>query len=145
MFIKLRSDQVMEYWNYIRDCLVESLPPYISEKSNNLLQVQENLLVSKMECWLGMKESQTYAVVITQIVKDECAGEVNLLLFSLNVLYEQDQNIWKEGLDHFKKYAKSKNCNQVIAYSNKDEVKSLVRMLGGNTDWSVLMFNLDSV
>jgi len=141
-FIKISPEQVMQYWDYIKDCIAESLPPYVLENSDSLLKIQEHLLIGSMECWLGIQGAETYAVAITQVVRDEAAGTLNLLIFSLNVLYQKSQHAWREGLEILKIYGRSKNCTNIVAYTNQPVVKDLVRLLGGNSDWSFLKFEL---
>lgn len=141
-FIKITPEQIMHYWNYLRDCIEEALPPYIKNNPESFIKIQENLLIGKMECFIGIEGSQTYAVAITQVVFDECTNTKNLLLFSLNVIQEKNKEIWVEGLEFLKRYAKGKGCFKLIAYSLNPNAIGIAAKLGGDVETRILMFDV---
>lgn len=140
MIIKLGPHQIMEYWTYVKECILEALPPQTTE--DNLLQVQEQLLTGEMECWLGMKEQTPYAVVVTQILPDQSSGTKNLLIFSLAIIDDHDSLIWTEGYETFSKYARVKECKKILAYSNNSVMIKVAEKLGADTSWRVITFTL---
>ena len=47
--LKLSPEQLMTHWPYVKECILLALPPYVEEKSENILRIQEQLLLGILE------------------------------------------------------------------------------------------------
>jgi len=144
---KLNPQDIMNYWPQIKECINASLPPHIKDCAESLLKIQENLLIGILDCWMGYEpgnQSKVYALATTGIVTDEFSGTRNLLVYTLSTLNPHPQAIWHESLEYLSKYARSKNCENIIAYTNLPEVENIVLRIGGDTSWKLLYFKMEN-
>ena len=142
--LKLSSEQVMQHWPYVRECILLALPPYITTNADNIIRIQEQLLIGSLECWACIQDEtgEFYGVMTTQIVVDEATLSKNLFIFSVTITEEHEHSIWQEGYVYMSKYAKSKGCSSIIAYTNQVSVTELARQLGADVEWRLLRFPL---
>ena len=140
--LKLSPEQLMQHWPYVKECILLALPPYVTSNADNLMRIQEQLLVGALECWacIADETGEFYGIVTTQIVVDEVTLTRNLFLFSVTLTEEHENKIWQEGYVYLSKYAVSKGCNAIIAYTNQAAVVMLAKSLGGDTEWHLLKF-----
>ena len=140
--LKLSAEQLMQHWPYVRECITLALPPYVTSNADNMIRIQEQLLVGSLECWACIEDETGvfYGIVTTQIVVDEATLTKNLFLFSVTLTEAHEHSIWQEGYIYLSKYAASKGCSSIIAYTNQESVIMLARSLGADTDWKLLRF-----
>lgn len=142
---KLTPEQIMEHWPEIKECINSSLPPHIKDNPETMLHIQESLLVGNLECWIGYEPgniSKMYVVATTNIVTEDISQTRNLLVYTLTTLNPHPREIWEEALAYLSRYAKSKNCTNIIAFSNLPEVENIVNRVGGISNWRLLYFPL---
>ena len=140
--LKLSPEQLMQYWPYVRECIILALPPYVTSNADNIIRIQEQLLIGSLECWACIEDTigEFCGIVTTQVVVDEATLTKNLFLFSVTLTEEHDHSIWQEGYVYLSKYAASKGCGSIIAYTNQESVVMLAKHLGADTDWHLLKF-----
>ena len=139
---KLSPEQLMQHWPYVKDCIMLALPPYVTSNADNIIRIQEQLLVGSLECWACVNDEtgEFYGIVTTQIAVDEATMTKNLFLFSVTITEEHEHRIWQEGYNHFSRYAASKGCSAIIAYTDQQSVVVLANKLGADTSWHLLKF-----
>jgi len=143
---KLTPEQVMEYWPQIRECIEVSLPPLVRQNSKALLRIQESLLLRRLECWIASETrdlTKSLGVATTCFVTDEISLTKNLLVYTATTVASHSQEMWSKCYEVLAKYATSRGCKNIIAYSELPEVISLVERIGGNCNWRILYFPLD--
>ena len=142
--LRLSPEQVMQHWEYVKECLILALPPYVALDTSSVLRIQEQLLIGSLECWacVSDKNDEFYGILTTQITADEVTLTKNLLIFTVTLTEEHENDIWKDGYEYLKKYAISKECREIIAYTNQHSVVLLAKQLGGNTEWHLLKFSV---
>ncbi len=140
--LKLSPEQLMQHWPYVKECIILALPPQVTSNADNIIRIQEQLLIGALECWACLEDETGvfYGIVTTQIVADEATLTKSLFLFSITLTEEHEQSIWQEGYVYLSKYAKSKGCNSIIAYTNQESVVMLARSLGADVEWRLLKF-----
>jgi hypothetical protein len=140
--LKLSPEQLMQHWPYVKECILLSLPPFVTDNPENIISIQEKLLVGNLECWACINETsgQFYGIVTTQLVADEVTRTRNLLIFSITLTEEHEDIIWNEGYAEMMKHAKSRNCANIIAYSNQQLVIDKAEKLGADVSWRLLNF-----
>ena len=142
--LKLSPEQLMQQWPYVKECIILALPPYVASDPDNIIRIQEQLLVGSLDCWACIEDEtgKFYGIVTTQVVADEATMTKNLFLFSVTLTEEHENIIWEEGYIYLSKYAASKGCKAIIAYTNQESVIMLADKLGADTNWRLLRFPL---
>ena len=142
--LKFSPTQIMENWPYIKECIALSLPPYVLDCQDAMIRIQEQLLVEYLECWACVNDEleSLFGIVTTKIAVDDLTLTRNLLIFTITMTEEHEDNVWLEGYEYLSKYAKARNCSSIIAYTNQESVIMLARNLGGDTSWRMLQFPL---
>ena len=140
--LKLSPEQLMQHWPYVKECILLALPPYVAESADSIIRIQEQLLIGSLECWACIREEtgEFYGIVTTQIVADEATMTKNLLLFSVTLTEEHEHEIWREGYVYLSRYAASKGCNSIVAYTNQEAMIMLAKGFGADTEWRLLKF-----
>lgn len=142
--LKFSPTQIMENWPYIKECILLSLPPYVLASQDTLLRIQEQLLVEYLECWACVEDDlkKFLGIVTTQIAVDDLTLTRNLLIFTVTITEEHEDDIWLQGYEYLSKYAKVRGCASIIAYTNQEQVVMLATRLQGDTSWRMLRFPL---
>jgi len=142
---KLTPEQVMEYWPQIRECIEVSLPPLVRADAESILRVQESLLLGRLECWVASETrdlTKTLGIATTCFVTDEISLTKNLLIYTATTIAPHSQDLWSVSYGVLARYARSRNCKNIIAYSEQPEVINLVERIGGTSNWRILYFEL---
>ena len=139
--LKLSSEQLMQHWPYVKECIILALPPYVTCNADNIIRIQEQLLIGSLECWACIQDTGEFlGIATTQVVVDDATMTKNLFFFSVTLTEEHENDIWQEGYVYFSRYAASKGCSHIIAYTNQQSVIMLAKMLGADTEWHLLKF-----
>jgi hypothetical protein len=142
---KLIPPQIMTYWPQIKECINNSLPPHVKDSDESMLRIQESLLVGNLECWLIHESgdvSKVLALATTCFVTDEVSMTKNLLVYTMATLNPHSRDLWSIAHEMIGRYAVSRVCSNVIAYSNLPEVINIAERLGGDTSWRIIYFPL---
>lgn len=144
--IKLLPEQVMNHWDQIRASMELALPPHVVQDSDSMLQVQQQLLVGELECWLAiedLKSNVIYGIMTTQFVFDQISNCKNLLVYSITTIAEHPQEMWEFATEKMLNYARAKECHNIIAYSNNAHMISIAERLGADSSYRLLIFNTE--
>src|SRR5882672_924081 len=145
--IKLLPEQVMKYWDEMKECIAAALPPYIQESPSAMLNIQSQILIGTLECWIGHTENEEgriYGVVTTRFIYDDSTSEKNLLIYTAATVEQISRKQWEKDLNAMQKYAASKDCASIIAYSNNPIMIHIAEQLGADISHRILMFPLDN-
>lgn len=82
--------------------------------------------------------SYRYAITSTAVIHPVDNNNKELLIYSVYASRSLSRDIIFEGLELFKKYAKSQGCTAISAYSNVEGVKNLFTKMGGNSSFTYL-------
>jgi len=144
MLTQLIPDQVSKFWDVIKYGIEESLPPIVSEHPDRMNRILSSLLCYKIQCWVSYTRSDTTkfeGLVLTRVLYDDATDTRNLLIYCLYGYNETNAQTWTDGLLSLAKYAQSKRCNRIIAYSDVPYIVSLVEKLGGEAKYTFLSFD----
>jgi hypothetical protein len=136
--VRMQPQDAMQFWDEVKECIASALPPHLLETPETLLQVQEQVLVGQLECWLAVREQQLYGVLTTRVVSE--FGQRSLLVFSVATLEHPPASLWPESIEVLKKYAASKQCSRVLAYSNHERLVQVAEYLGADTSWRLIQW-----
>jgi hypothetical protein len=147
MITILLPDQIARYWNILGPAIEEALPPIASYKEERMNKVLSSLLSGKSLCWVAhkVKDEQRYleALCITQIQHDTISMSKSLLIYALYAFAPISDETQFAGLNAIAKYAKSKGCENVIAYTQNERIIELSKLHSGNTVQTLVTFDID--
>ena len=144
--IQLLPEQSMEYWEYIKDCIGQSLPPHIELTDDVLISIQENILTGALQCWLAAEDILhpllSYGLMTTEVVTERVTGTRNLLIFTVTVTDSHPKDMWAYCLEKMRIYARNRNCDSIIAYSDNDRMIEIAKHIGADCSWTLIQFFL---
>jgi hypothetical protein len=145
MLTKLLPDQISKHWTIIKYAIQQSLPPTVGQNPDRLNRILSSALSSKIEVWASYirgEENKFEGIVLTKLLYDDSSETRNLLIYCLYGYGEVAESSWLGGLEAILKYAKSQNCQQIIAYSDSPYIIDIVEKLGGDVSFRFLSFNV---
>jgi hypothetical protein len=149
MLTRLLPEQVAKFWDIIKYAVEQSLPPIAGDHPDKMNRILSSILSSKTECWASYrKENDTTifeGIAVTKIIYDEASDTRNLLLYCVYGYESVDKESWDEAFITLVKYAKSRNCNDVIAYSDIPEIIKRAKAVGGEAKYTFITWNVSEL
>lgn len=142
--LKFYPDQVAKHWSFIRPAIESALPPIGVQQDADarMSKVLESILSGRLVVHIFFKlidERPTISGVLTTGIMSTIDGSGDeLLIYSIFGSDKISRHDIMEAFDLIKKYAKSVGCSVIIAYTNKDSLKSFVKFKGGEASYTVL-------
>ncbi len=149
MLTRLTPEQVSNFWDVIKYAVEESLPPITGEHPDRMNHILSALLSGKAQCWASYARigevGKFEGIVLTRILVDDLSMTKNLLIYCLYGYEEVEEGSWLTGLKALIKFAKSRNCSRIIAYSEIPYIIKLASKLGAETNYTFVSFNLNKI
>jgi len=147
MLLRLTPEQVSERWDSIKYGIYDALPPYSGEREELMNEILISILCERIICWLsyiiddeGIKQVDGF--VTTAIVTDPISKTRNLLLYTVMRYGNEIERSWAEGHVALSKFGKSKNCENIIAYTNSNAVLKRAKAAGGDISYQLIFIPL---
>jgi len=146
MITKLLPEQVSHFWDIIKYAIEQSLPPIVSEHPDKMNRILSSLLCNKTDCWVIYEKSDDPSkfegIMLTRILYDDSSDTRNLLIYCIYGYELISNKSWAEGIKSLFKYAKGKNCNQIIAYSELPHIIKVAKKLGAEAKYTFISFDI---
>jgi hypothetical protein len=147
---KLLPNQVQDYWDVIKYAIEQSLPPIVGGHPDRMNRILAAALADKVDIWLSYVRdlegnAKFEGVALTKLLYDEVSDTKNLLIYCIYGYEVVDKGSWIEGLSGLVKYAKSKDCSFITAYTEFPNIISLAKRLGADTRYTFLSFNVNQL
>lgn len=128
MLIKLMPEQVAKMWDVIKASMNSNTSP-IAISEDQLMVALQKLLSGDMQCWVSTddlaKEGKTInGIITTYLMDDEFSLTRSLLIYSFYTS-RFGKKAWKEAKEVLSKYAKSKGCHHLSAYTTNTTIVQL--------------------
>ena len=140
MLLKLSDDQVVRYWEDIKDAIVAAVPPLAESGIAHTTQLLENILMGQLQVWI-LAESKgndlavdTKGTVVTTVWKDIGTGARSLLIYALWGYSFIEAPLWQDGLETLRKFARAERCTKIVSYSKVPRIIQIAEGLGANTE-----------
>ena len=147
MLTKLLPEQVSKFWDIIKYAIEESLPPIAGENPDRMNRILTAALSGSVICWASYTReegtSKFEGILITKLLYDDVSDTRNLLIYCIYGYESVSDSSWLDGLKSILKYAASKRCNQIIAYTTSPYIVKLVNDLGGDSSYNFISFNVN--
>ena len=139
-------EQISAFWDVVKYGIEQSLPPVAGDHPDRMNRILSALLSGKLVCWAayekGEKENRFEGLMITDIVYDGGSDTKSLLIYSLFGYDTISSKTWQEGIQVLVKYAISKKCSKITAYTNIPHMVKMANQLGGEASWTFCSFNV---
>ena len=148
MLVRLLPDQISKFWPIIKYAIEQSLPPIVGEHPDKMNRILSSALCGQLDVWVSYnkgEDNKFEGIVLTELLFDEPSGTKNLLIYCLYGYELVANESWLQGLISLTKYAQSRQCNKIIAYTREGDLIDLAKSLGGETDYTFISFNVDKI
>lgn len=149
MLVKLIPDQIAKFWDIIKYAVEQSIPPIVGESPNKMNNILMEALEGSVDVWASYTKDERgnrfEAIVLTEILYDRPSRTKNLLIYCIYGYEDVDGQSWVKGLSSLTKYAASKGCNQIVAYTDIPHVVEIADKLGGETKYTFISFNVNEI
>lgn len=134
MLVKLPNKLVVQYWDFYKDVIRESVSLTEDTDPDRLTHILEAVLVERAQCWALLKGDDIVGGAITRIEKDDLTGQSRLLIFAhyvcIPVPFSEQYKQWYVPLV---KFAKESGCGRIIAYiTDETSAKEFARLTGSD-------------
>ena len=140
MLTKLLPNQISEFWDIIKYAIEQSLPPIAGEGPDKMNNILTSLISGMAECWasytINGDQRRFEGIVITKILYDDVSDTKNLLIYCLYGYENVDRSSWTSGFKSLVKYASSRNCHRIIAYTDVPGLVETAKRLGGEARYT---------
>ena len=147
MLTKLLPDQIAKFWDVIRYGIEQSTPPISGEAPNKMSRILISLLSGKTDCWISYRregENTIFeAVCLTSLIFDDASYTRKLLIYCVYGYEKTIEETWQDAFLAVAEYAKSKHCNEVVAYVETPYMVEKARLFGGDTRYTYVSFNIN--
>ena len=144
--IRLLPDQISKLWDIIRYALEDSPPLTVGNINSRLISnILTAALSGEIDVWVSYTkegELKLDGIILTSFEIDKFVKEKSLLIYYLYSYRDADVSRWIKGLKSLAKYAKTRNCSKIMAYTNVPTMINISEKLGGNIDTRFITFNL---
>jgi len=149
MLTRLLPEQISRFWDIIKFAVEQSLPPTVGEHPDKMNRILAAALSGRIEVWASYTKeggkNRFEGIVLTKILYDDASDTRNLLLYCLYGYDKVSDDSWLGGLLTIAKYAKSRGCSQIVAYTDVPYVVELVNKLGGEARYTFLSFDVNKI
>ena len=148
MLVRLIPEQISQFWDMIKYALENSPPISIEVRDENWINsMLTQSMNGSIEIWAYYDKDgdsvRFKGFVITSFEIDKFVKQKSLLIYYVFTFRDIGMDAWIEGLKTLKKYAKSRRCSRVLAYSNVQNIINISKRLGGDVDTTFITFNLE--
>lgn len=146
MLTKLLPDQISKFWNIISYALDQSPPITLTSPKDWKNRILSSALSGKIIVWASYTKGEVNkfeGLALTTILHDDLMMANSLLIYYVYGYTKVSESSWKEGIIALAKYAKSKNCLNIVAYTNDEKLIEVVKLLEAKADITFITFDID--
>jgi hypothetical protein len=141
---ELDPKQVAEKWWGIREAIENSLPPIVKGSPNRIHNILEAILLGRMKVWIIQRvdgqNGRPIGITTSIINDDDITGLRTLTIFSLYGLTKWEPEDWVGCWNQAVKVARKYECDQILAYTEHDNIANAAKQVGGDTDTRLMIF-----
>ena len=143
MIAMLTSEDVIKWWDLIKEGVRKTLPTFAKDAPVILSNVLEAILARNLYCWCIYEvvngEPKTYGFFLTQDIENYAIGTKGCIIISLHTVRFLEDNLWVEFIQDLRKSLKSLGYNYILAWSGIKRIVEMSAKAGANVE-NVLMF-----
>lgn len=147
MLTRLLPEQISNFWDVIKYAIEQSLPPIAHEHPDRINRILISALAGKIDIWVTYTtvddSVKLEGVAVTRITYDDVSDTRSLLLYCIYGYEPLNKSSWTSGLEILAKYARSKGCSFVVAYTELPYVVEISRRLGADVRYTFISFDVN--
>lgn len=147
MLVKLIPEQVSRAWPDIKFAIEQSLPPVVGMQSDRMSNILRGILTEDVVVWslVNTKDDNKIAAIgLTTFTFDGASGTKSMLIYCIYGYGVPVPGLWKDGFKTLEKYAKSKGCHRITAYSSEKSIIKYAKALGAEAKYTFISFPLEN-
>ena len=139
MLVKLEVDQALRYWTHLKQFVMMSQMTGAKWTPEAESRLVEAAATGALQIWVEVNKDTGHfdAVLSTAFVSDIASGSMGLLIYSLMTINKVDGSRWIEGVETLRKYARSRGCGRITAFSSNPKIIGLINKIGGDTSMTL--------
>ena len=141
--LRLSSEQVTKYWDHIKEVLEDIRPPHEEVSAEGFNAVLEHLLAETAQAWMLTEEGMIKGIIISMVRLEFLLGTRNLYVMAAYSYEGISRELWKQAHHTLNKFASGMQCANIIGFTNVEKIKSVVRMLGGDTSTTLIQLKVE--
>lgn len=149
MLTRLLPEQISDFWDIIKYAIEESLPPTVDEHPDKMNRILSSALSGGLDIWASYERAEEgvkfEGIIVTKINFDDASGTRSMLMYCLYGYADAAEGTWMEGLTILAKYAKSRKCSRITAYTSIPYMIALADKLGANTKYTFISWDLSKI
>ena len=148
MLVRLLPDQISKFWPIIKYAIEQSLPPIVGEHPDKMNRILSSALCGQLDVWVSYnkgEDNKIEGIVVTEFLFDEPSGTKNMLIYCLYGYNEVTDESWLYGISGLAKYAQSRQCNQIVTYTDIPYMIDLAKKIGGEADYTFISFDVGKI
>ena len=107
-------------------------------------RILESLLAGGLECWVGYVQEddrvKIYSIGTSKILHDDSSNTKTFLMYSVFNFAPLEEKLWLEHFITLRKYAESRGCSRMTAYTDSPRMLELAHKFGGDTRYTFCSF-----
>lgn len=131
MILKLQPDQISTFWDAIKFSMLMAVdvPANLRQDFSNRALI--NIMSGNAQCWLSYKErengdKEAYAIFTTKLIESIEYGTRVLYVNTLYGIRKLDKELFDEGLEKMKEFAKANDCSVIALETKINRVREMV-------------------
>lgn len=146
MINKLTPEQVTNLWEDIKEHLIASLPPSVSRNAKALNRILEAHIKDTVQTWTIYEQVEDrkvlYGLITTAFSNDFASDTKSLIIYGLTGYRNITEELYLNGFETMKQFAKEQGCKFIIAYSKVPRVVQVSKVLGANVDTTFIQWEV---
>jgi len=148
MITRLLPEQISKHWDVIKFAIESSLPPTIDDHPDKMNRILSSALSGGITVWVSHtienEVNNFEGIGLTKFLYDDSSGTKSMLMYCMYGFNKIADSSWPIVMDSLVKFAKSRNCSKILAYSSIPYMVQRSKELGANTDYTFISFPLDN-
>lgn len=148
MILQMDTAEIMQRWPQIAEAIGKCLPPYTYASAERMGNIQRAAMRGDVQLWKVLGERRARAdgnfeivllgLLVTAWDFDAISEVRNLSIYALYGISYMADDIYAEGLDVLRKFAKAHGCHRIVALTAEPRLIELAKQVGGDTQYSFL-------
>lgn len=144
MLVALQNDQISRNWAELSGYVQKALPPSAEALREKMEFLLTEILQGKMQVWTILVDGKICGVILTTVVLEDLSRTQNLQIFCVYGVSSIPHEEWPNVFNTLHKYAKSRDCENIIGYTANDKLIEVLEKFGGEAKYKFFSIPLFS-
>lgn len=136
--LKLQPNVIGKFWDVISHALVQTTLPDQVVDENYLVDAAEKCISGLIQVWACYEDGgyphKVGGFLFTSIVRGALSNQKNLLIAGIYLFGLKELTVWHDGYERLVKFAKGSKCNNIIFYTDNQDLLKIAKRFNGYTE-----------